>query len=59
MMAVTYGKDKNIKAIADALSKRYGGTMNGANPGGKPAPTGKLVVKPKKDSIYVGGKLTF
>ncbi len=58
-MAITYGKDKNITAIADALSKRYGGTMNGANPGYRPPAKIKPVIKPKKNSVYIGGKITF
>ncbi len=45
---ITYGKDKTKQQIADALMRRLGPTMNGANPGYQPPVTKKTkpIVKP-------------
>ncbi len=45
---IAYGKEKTKQQIADALMRRLGPTMNGANPGYKPPVTKKTkpIVKP-------------
>ncbi len=58
-MAITYGKDKTATQKAADVKKRLGPSMNGANPGKKPPAKIKPVIKPKKNGIYVGGKITF
>lgn len=55
-MSITFQND-NQKAIMEALMNRRKGKPPPALK--YPQPSGKLVVKPKKDSVYIGGKLTF
>lgn len=58
-MAITYGKDKTASQKAADVKARLGKSMDNKKPGYKPSATSKLVVKPKKGSVYIGKKITF
>ena len=48
MTAITYGKKQNVTQKAAAVEQRLGPSMNGANPGFRPAPSSKFTLKPTR-----------